>query len=108
MQYIQRGNLKLHKVGEFHEWLARNEALIKEHAPEGWTYLGTWFTVRGLGKFDCETRWELSDYAALGADWGNETFQDLIRQWVEFIEPSVPGETCMMKSAADIRIFKGA
>jgi hypothetical protein len=89
-----------------HKWLLENESLIKDNAPEGWTYLGTWFTVRGLGTYECESRWELDDYDSLGAGWGNETYQRLIREWREFIDLARNGETYLMKSAADVSVFE--
>jgi hypothetical protein len=107
MQYNQRYSLILYKGGEFRQWLANNATLLAKNAPEGWTYLGTWFTVRGFGKHDCETRWELTDYNALGADFGTEAFQKAMLEWFDFVELSIPGDTALMKSATDVDILKG-
>jgi hypothetical protein len=106
MQYIMRYHLKPLKAPEFQKWLLENEPLIAENEREGWTYLGTWFTVRGLGRYGCETRWELDDYAALGAGWGNETTQRLTREWIEFVDQSRDGETYLMKSTSDVSVFE--
>jgi hypothetical protein len=73
-----------------------------------WTYVGTWFTVRGFGQYDCEVRWELADYAALGSGFGTEAFQQAMLEAQEYIDSSRGGETYLMKSAADIRMQKGA
>jgi hypothetical protein len=108
MQYISRYQLKPLKGTEFQEWLLENESLIAENSPEGWSYLGTWFTVRGFGKFDCETRYEIDDYGALGAGFGNETYQRLMREWMEFADMTQTGETYLMKSIADVRIMQGS
>jgi hypothetical protein len=107
MQYIQRYNLVPKKNGAFRDWLQNNSPAVSENAPEGWKYVGTWFTVRGFGKFDVETRWELADYAALGAGWGNETFQKLSTEWFEFIDTSIVGEVALMKSNTDILVQPG-
>ena len=108
MQYIIRYNLKPLKATEFREWLLKNESLIAENTPEGWTYLGTWFRVRGFGKYQCESRHEIDDYGALGADFGNETYQRLMLEWMEFIDLTQAGETYLMKSSTDISIMAGA
>ena len=106
MQYIVRYQLKPMQAPAFHKWLAENEASIKENAPQGWAYLGTWFTVRGFGRFQCETRWELDDYGDLGTGWGNETYQRLMREWLEFSDQTQDGETYLMKSAAEVSVFE--
>jgi len=106
MQYIMRYYLKPLKSAEFQKWVLENESLLAENTPEGWTYLGTWFTVRGFGRYGCETRWELDDYAVLGAGWGNETSQQLTREWTEFVDLGRDGEHCLMKSAADVSVFE--
>lgn len=106
MQYIMRYDLKPLKSPEFHTWLLENESLLAGNTPEGWTYLGTWFTVRGFGRYGCETRWELDDYAALGAGWGNEISQRLTREWMEFVDLSRDDEHYLMKSAADVSVFE--
>ena len=107
MQYIQRYYLSPKKTGAFRDWLQKNSPALIENAPEGWKYIGTWFTVRGFGRFDVETRWELADYAALGNRLENETLQKLNAEWFEFIDTSIVGEVALMKSDTDIFITPG-
>ncbi len=107
MQYVQRYNLKPNKAGEYQEWLAKNATLLANEAPEGWTYLGTWFTVREFGRYDCESRWELTDYSALGSGFGSEAYQKAWLQAAELFDLSEHGDTALMKSAADVMIMKG-
>jgi hypothetical protein len=107
MQYVARYDIKPWKAEAFRAWLEENEATYADNAMEGWTYLGTWGTVHQLGRFDCETRWELDDYASLGADWGNETFQKLQLEWWEFIDQSRDMETSIMKSVSAVSIMPG-
>ena len=68
----------------------------------------TSFTVFGFGKFDVESRWELSSYAALDSmrDHDDETWNKLISENSEFFEPSIPGETYLMRSEEDVRIIE--
>lgn len=49
-----RYHLEPMQTPAYHKWLLGNEALVKDNTPEGWTYLGTWFTVRGFGSYECE------------------------------------------------------
>ena len=107
MQYVTRYSLKPAKAGAFRQWLSDNATLLAKEAPEGWTYLGTWFTVRGLGRYDCESRWELTDYSALGAGFGTEAYQNAVLAFLEFVDTSIPGEATLMKSTTDIAIPKG-
>jgi hypothetical protein len=52
-------------------------------------------------------RWELDDYNALGAGYGNEKSQSLILQFFEFLEGSRIAETSLMKSANEVEILPG-
>lgn len=106
MQYVSRYHLKPLKATEYRQWLLENESLWAEHAPEGWTYLGTWFTVMGFGKYGCESRWELDGYGALGTGWGDETNQRLMREWMEFADDTRDGENYLMKSTAEVNVFE--
>ena len=107
MQKINRYHVKPLRGTEYRQWLLENEPLVAENTPKGWTYLGTWFTVLGFGKYGCETRYEIDDYDALGAGFGNETYQKLILEWVEFIDLTKEGETYLMKSATDVSVMPG-
>lgn len=106
MQYINRFNVLPHKAEAFRDWLKKNDKLLHEGMPEGWQYLGTWFTVRGFGRYDCEMRYELDDYAVLGVDFGSDALQQANLEILDFFAPN-QGETCLMKSAEDIIIMKG-
>ncbi len=106
MQYVSRYHLKPLKLTEYRQWLLDNESLLVEHAPAGWTYLGTWFTVMGFGKYECESRWELDGYGTLGAGWGDETNQRLMREWMEFTDDTRDGENYLMKSTEEVNVFE--
>lgn len=104
MQYVQRFSLNPSKWGECRQWFSDNAVLLAKEAPEGWTYLGTWFTVRGLGRYDCEVRWELTDYSALPS-FGTDAFEAaVVAALLEFINSSIPIETTLMKSSTDVRL----
>jgi hypothetical protein len=107
MQYINRFNLLPQKSEAFRDWLRENDKLLREGTPEGWQYLGTWFTVRNFGRYDCEMRYELDNYAALGADFGSDALQQAWREIFDSFAPN-QGETYLMKSSEDVIIMKGA
>ncbi len=107
MQYVERYNLKPNKAGAYREWLQQHEEMLTKEGPEGWKYLGTWFTVRGFGQHDCETRWELPDYSALGAGFGSEALQAAWAEIMDWFETAQYSAT-LMKSAAEVLIQKGA
>ena len=105
VQYIFRSQIKEDKSEEFRAWVLENHDLIAEHAPEGWTYLGTWFTVLRFGRYDAESRWELADYGALGAGFGDETMQRLLLGWWAFLDMNV-AEAYLMKNAREVDILE--
>ena len=105
VQYIFRSRIKDDKSEEFRAWLLENDDLITEHAPEGWSYLGTWFTVMRFGRYDDETRWELADYGALSAGFGDDTFQRLLLEWWTYTDMN-DAEAYLMKSATEVDILE--
>ena len=108
MQIIYRGNLKEKKATAFRDWWMSNRDAFEENAPPGWSYAGTYFTVFGFGKFDVETRWDLTSYGSLDSarDHENEIWDRLNLEIIEFIEPTIPGETYLMRSAEDVKILE--
>lgn len=106
MQYVQRFNLKIYKAGEFRDWLKKHDQTLREGQPEGWTYLGTWFTVRGFGRYEVEVRFELRDYADLGADFGSDVLQKAYLEMMDMFTDE-PWETYLMKSAEEVLIMEG-
>jgi hypothetical protein len=104
MQYVMRYDVEVKRSEEYRTWLLEKEQSFKESDRPGWEYLGTWFTVMGFGAYQAETRWEVDDYAALGAamtDQGLERF----KEWIGFIDQGRPIETYLMKSATDVIIL---
>ena len=94
MEYIVRFRLKPNKAEEFRQWLLDNHDKLVATMPEGWTYLGTYFTLRGFGEYHCRSRWELTDYGALA-----NPFRDPIHREVGelFSDPSYPEEVTLLR-----------
>ncbi|MBT8212284.1 MAG: hypothetical protein KJN71_03960 [Acidimicrobiia bacterium] len=106
MQYIMRYALKDGVASDFRDWVQKNGQEMGDHAADGWSYLGTYFTVMGFGTFEVETRWEVENYSTFEAGFGDDTFQRLFGEWNDFINPNLPGETYLMKSAGDVAIME--
>ena len=103
MQLVDRYNLQPGKAAAYLEWLKKNDQVFRGEAPPGWTYIGTWFTVQALGSHGVESRWELDDYAALGAGPGTADFGKVMDEWEDYADASSQ-ERSLMKSEDDIRI----
>ena len=108
MQIIFRGSLKDKQAVAYQEWEVKNRKALQDLAPPGWSYAGTYFTVFGFGKYDVETRWEISSYGALDSsrDYENETWDKLTIELGDFFEPTIPGETYLVRSAEDVKILE--
>ena len=106
MQYIIRYDVKPKASESFRSWLVERSDDFQNHARSGWTYLGTWFTVQGFGSYGTETRWEVEDYGALGAEH-DATGVQLINEWMDFVDHGRPIETYLMKTAEDVIIIDG-
>jgi hypothetical protein len=109
MEYVYRHSIKPGKAVEYRDWLAKNHQIMKDHASEGWSYLGTWFDVRGFGSHDAESRWEIDDYSALGAGFGDEEMMTLLGEFFsEFVDHTHKPEAVLLKSASDVQIAAGS
>ena len=108
MQIIFRGCLKDKQATAYRDWEVKNRKAMQDYAPPGWTYAGTYFTVFGFGKFDVENRWDLSSYGALDTarDYENETWDKLNLEAGDFFEPTIPGETYLVRSAEGVKILE--
>lgn len=82
-----------------------NDQAIKEHQPPGWTYLGTWFSVRAFGAFDVEARFQLESYDALGAGFGDDEGMRLNRELFDnFADLTVRPQAALDRSSSDVKI----
>lgn len=104
MQLVMRNNVKDDRVSEYVEWVKANRDAMEEHAPEGWSYAGTFVTVYGMGTHDVEIRWELDDYGAMAPDGHSEAWDQLIRESQDFFSGST-GQNSLMKGVDDVHII---
>ena len=105
MQITYRYNIKEGRAGEYAKLVIDSEQVLREKSADGWTYVGTFFTVQGLGEFDCEQRWEMAEYANLGNAWGHDAeFDSLISKAQEFIDGRIT--STVAKTAGEVVILE--
>ena len=104
MQLVMRNNVKDERVSEFVAWVKENRQAMQEHAPDGWTYAGTFVTVYGMGTHDVEIRWEIEDYANLAPDGGDGEWFRLVKESSDLLVSST-GQTALVKSVDDVVII---
>lgn len=102
LEWVYRFTVDRGKLNQFVDWLRANEDKLHEHTRPGWTYLGTWMTVGGFGRYSGESRWSLESYAALGEGWGDETAQALLTEFLEMTD-HVAHEATLLRSAATVQ-----
>ena len=107
LQYVLRYDAKPGQSGALRDWMRDNEQALKDHAADGWHYVGTWFTVRVFGDSQVESRWDIDDYAALGSGFGDDTAIRLINEWFEFVDQTRPMKGSLLKSAAEVDVLPG-
>ena len=102
LEWIYRFTVDRGKMNEFVQWVRDNEDNFREHTRPGWTYIGTWMTVGGFGKYSGESRWSLESYEALGSGWGDETSQRLLKEFLE-ITDNVANEATLLRSVTTVQ-----
>lgn len=53
------------------------------------------------------SRWDIDDYAALGAGFGDEVAVKLLQDWFEFVDQSRPFEAQLLKDAGEVDVLPG-
>lgn len=105
MEIIYQYDIKEGKSTEYAEHVAKSEQTLRERAPKGWKYRGTFVTVQGLGDYDAQQRWELDDYSYLGAGWGHDEVWDrVLVQGMGFIDGKVKAN--VVKSVDQVQILE--
>ncbi|MFQ5871837.1 MAG: hypothetical protein ACE5IB_06740 [Candidatus Geothermarchaeales archaeon] len=107
MLYITSGNLKEGRGKEYQAWVKENEELMKKHAPQGWTYRGTYFYVLGFGRYSVAVMWECGKYGDFDTsrEHDDETWIRLNEEASDFFTPD-PGEAVLLREIGDTRIIE--
>ena len=91
--YVLRYNLRPEAGAEYEQWLADHTGARAERA--GWTYVGTFFDVMGVDRYDYETRWELNGHGSVNSRPLDTETEHQIQERLSFIEE---GQVAMMKA----------
>ncbi len=104
MLWIMNFNLKEYRSKEFQKFIEKNEKALAEHAPEGWTYMGTYFYVLGFGPYTAAQFWECSDYADFDTyrNHDDPIWMKLIEKAMEFGTPE-PTPAWLLGEAGDAK-----
>ena len=109
---VQGYTVKTGKLAEFQAWLAANEKEIRNAAPEGTEYIGTYAVTHTSEKHagSVRTLWRLDSYgaqdrmAAAGKEDG--PFRDLIIEFIAFVdEDSDNWSQTLLKAMVDATVF---
>lgn len=107
MEINYRFRIKPGKINEYVAWVKKMETEQPEPAP-GWSYKETYLVVQGFGDYDAEARWELDDYAALGAGQGSaQSEKAMMEFFTEFFDDRFPMQTTLMKTTNDVFVPEG-
>ena len=107
MLYMTSFNLKENRMGEYQQWIAKNEGLFQKLAPKGWTYKGTYAYVLGFGRYHAAQMWECSTYADFDTwrEHDEKEWTDLFQHAMEFGENEA-GESVLLREMGDTRIME--
>ncbi len=111
MFFITSYYLKFEKTSEYQKWLLSQEAkgLIAAVEKEtGAHYRGTYWTVLGLGEYDCEDWWELANWNAMESLRDSPANTRFIERFLElgFADPTRSAVSRVLRTTEDIRIPK--
>lgn len=90
---------------DFQAWVIKNEGRIREFAPPGWKYRGTYAYVLGFGRYNTATLWELQRYGDFDTfrEHGDKMWQEVVGEWIEFFDNNV-GEAVLLREIGDTKI----
>jgi hypothetical protein len=109
MYWVTSFYLKEHKAAAYQEWLQSEEARQLQAAVEeetGMRFVDVYWPILGFGEYDCESWWEVPDWAALDAIRISEAIDRMQARLFEldFFDGTRGQLTRMMRTTADVRI----
>ena len=97
------------KVTEYKQWLNSDEArrLTGQIEKEcGLKYLGTYWTILGLGDYDCEDWWVAPDWAALDKSRESKAGDEMLLKQYGFIDQTRSGKTRVFRTSEDVNVIE--
>jgi len=103
MLYLTGANLKEGVLAEYVAWMKKNKKQIKEHAPPGWTYRGTYMSVLGFGRYHVYEMWELKKYGDfdVARNWKDKVSDRLAAEGASFFIQN-EGEAMLLRDFDDV------
>jgi hypothetical protein len=98
--YVFRYNLRPEAGAEYKQWLVDHSNGRSQQT--GWTYVGTFCDVMGLGRYDYETRWELNNHGSVNTRPLDAETERRMQERLPFIED---GQVAMMKAVGGIASY---
>jgi hypothetical protein len=110
MYWVSSFFLKENKAPEFQKWLLSKDAkdiFAKIQEEVGFKYLETYFTILGIGDYDCEDWWEVENWAVFDKLRGSKAVDALFAIYFEhdFIDNSRTGQNRMLRTSGDVEIY---
>ena len=106
-QKIVHFNVKEGQNNAFREWILKHQDAFAKSLPDGWKYLGCYFTVFHMGRREWQIRYEIDALAAYDTlrAYQNAAFNELLAQIYTFINPNTPIEIEVVKGVKGLRIL---
>jgi hypothetical protein len=116
MDFISVQGFDVHpgKLSALQEWLSKHDAKLREHAPEGCEYIGTYIATQTSEKHagNVFSLWRLDSYGAqdamatAGAEDGK--FREMVNEFLGFIDlDSQNWSSILLKSVVDATMYAG-
>ncbi len=111
---IQGFDVRAGKLGAMKEWLHKHDVKLRESAPEGCEYMGTYVATQTSEKTagNVFVLWRLDSYgaqdalAAAGAEDGK--FRELVNEFIGFVEvDSENWSSILLKAVLDATVYAG-
>jgi hypothetical protein len=95
------------KVTEYQQWLNSEEAsrLAGQIEKEsGMKYLGTYWTILGLGDYDCEDWWVAPNWAAADKSRESKADEEWSLKTYDFMDLTRSAKTRVFRTTKDVKI----
>jgi len=98
-QKIVHFTVKQDRKSEFSKWIRSHQKEFAESLPEGWKFLGCFYTMFHMGRHQWQFRYEIQGMSAYDnlVLSENEKFDMLLNQIYDFIDRQIPMEVEVLK-----------
>ena len=106
LQKIVHFSVKEGKTKKFQKWILEHQENYAKALPKGWKYLGCYYTVFHMGRFEFQIRYEIDNFAAYDTlrAYEDKEFNRLLAEIYDFININFPIEVEVVKSVEEVKI----